>query len=103
MKKLKVVRLSKGLTQKALSERSGVNLRTIQDYESNGGQVIDKANLRTLLNLAKALGCNIKDILEDVELVELYEEMKNLTPPNKGPSYVPKQEVTIYIKELKNE
>ena len=30
-------------------------------------------------------------------------EVENLTPPNKGPSYVPKQEVTIYIKELKNE
>ena len=25
-------------------------------------------------------------------------EVENLTPPNKGPSYVPKQEVTIYIK-----
>ena len=48
-----------------------------KDYESNGGQVIDKANLRTLLNLAKAVGCNIKDILEDVELVELYEEVEN--------------------------
>lgn len=79
MKKLKAVRLSKGLTQKALSERSGVNLRTIQDYESNGGQVIDKSSLRTLLNLTKALGCNIKDILEDVELVELYKEVENAT------------------------
>ena len=79
MKKLKAVRLSKGLTQKALSELAGVNLRTIQDYESNGGQVIDKASLRTLLNLAKALGCNIKDILEDVELVELYKEVENAT------------------------
>lgn len=77
MKKLKAVRLSKGLTQKALSERSGVNLRTIQDYESNGGQVIDQAKLRILLNLAKALGCNIKDILEDVELVELYKDVEN--------------------------
>ena len=28
---------------------------------------------------------------------------ENLTPPNKGPSYVPKKEVTIYITELKNE
>ena len=103
MRKLKIMRTGAGLSQRQLSELSGVNLRTIQDYESNGGQVIDKASLRTLLNLAKALGCNIKDILEDVELVELYEEGENLTPPNKGPSYVPKQEVTIYIKELKNE
>ena len=79
MKKLKAVRLSKGLTQKALSERSGVNLRTIQDYESNGGQLVDRANLRTLLNISKALCCNIKDILEDVGLVELYKEVENAT------------------------
>lgn len=76
MRKLKIMRTGAGLSQRQLSELSGVNLRTIQDYESNGGQVIDKANIRTLLNLAKALGCNIKDILEDVELVELYEEVE---------------------------
>lgn len=76
MRKLKIMRTGAGLSQRQLSELSGVNLRTIQDYESNGGQVIDKANLRTLLNLAKALGCNIKDILEDVELSELYEEVE---------------------------
>ena len=79
MKKLKAVRISKGLTQKALSERSGVNLRTIQDYESNGGQLVDRANLRTLLNISKVLCCNIKDILEDVGLVELYKEVENAT------------------------
>lgn len=77
MRKLKIMRTGAGLSQRQLSELSGVNLRTIQDYESNGGQVIDKASLRTLLNLAKALCCNIKDILEDVELVELYEEVEN--------------------------
>lgn len=79
MRKLKIMRTGAGLSQRQLSELSGVNLRTIQDYESNGGQVIDKANLRTLLNLSKVLGCNIKDILEDVELVELYEEVEKMT------------------------
>lgn len=77
MRKLKIMRTGAGLSQRQLSELSGVNLRTIQDYESNDGQVIDKANLRTLLNLAKALGCNIKDILEDVALVELYKDVEN--------------------------
>lgn len=76
MRKLKIMRTGAGLSQRQLSELSGVNLRTIQDYESNDGQVIDKTNLRTLLNLAKALGCNIKDILEDVGLVELYKEVE---------------------------
>lgn len=76
MRKLKIMRTGAGLSQRQLSELSGVNLRTIQDYESNGGQLVDRANLRTLLNLAKALGCNIKDILEDVGLVELYKEVE---------------------------
>ena len=76
MRKLKIMRTGAGLSQRQLSKLSGVNLRTIQDYEYNGGQVIDKASLRTLLNLAKVLGCNIKDILEDVELVELYKEVE---------------------------
>lgn len=77
MRKLKIMRTEAGLSQRQLSELSGVNLRTIQDYESNGGQLVDRANLRTLLNISKVLGCNIKDILEDVELAELYEEVEN--------------------------
>lgn len=77
MRKLKIMRTGAALSQRQLSELSGVNLRTIQDYESNGGQLVDRANLRTLLNLAKALCCNIKDILEEVELSELYEEVEN--------------------------
>lgn len=79
MRKLKIMRTGAGLSQRQLSELSGVNLRTIQDYESNGGQLVDRANLRTLLNISKVLGCNIKDILEDVELAELYEEVENAT------------------------
>ena len=76
MRRLKIMRTGAGLSQRQLSKLSGVNLRTIQDYESNGGQLVDRANIRTLLNISKALGCNIKDILEDVELVELYEEVE---------------------------
>ncbi len=77
MRKLKIMRTGAGLSQRQLSKLSGVNLRTIQDYESNGGQLVDRANLKTLLNISKVLGCNIKDILEDVGLVELYEEVEN--------------------------
>ena len=77
MRKLKIMRTGAGLSQRQLSKLSGVNLRTIQDYEANGGQLVDRANLRTLLNISKVLGCNIKDILEDAELAELYEEVEN--------------------------
>lgn len=77
MKKLKAVRLSKGLTQKALSERSGINLRTVQDYELKKGAPIESAKLQTLLCLAKALKCKVVDILDDQELIRLYKEIEN--------------------------
>lgn len=77
MKALKWVRCSKGLTQKALAERSGVNYRTIQDYEQDGGVPIEGARLSTLLALAKVLECRITDILDDQDLIRLYQEVEN--------------------------
>ena len=63
MSKLKENRERAGLTQKELSERSGVNIRTIQDY----GQVrklINKAQGLSLYNLANALNVTIEELLE---------------------------------------
>ena len=52
-----------GLTQKELAERSGVKLRTIQQYEMRAKN-INKAAAETLLQLAQVLYCNIEDLLE---------------------------------------
>ena len=52
-----------GLTQKELSERSGVKLRTIQQYEMRAKN-INKAAAETLLQFAKTLYCSIEDLLE---------------------------------------
>ena len=52
-----------GLTQKELAERSGVKLRTIQQYEMRAKN-INKAAAETLLQLAHVLYCNIEDLLE---------------------------------------
>lgn len=52
-----------GLSQKKLSEESGVNLRTLQQYEV-GAKDINKASVSTMTALAKVLGCAIEDLLE---------------------------------------
>ncbi|MBO7121050.1 MAG: helix-turn-helix transcriptional regulator [Bacilli bacterium] len=60
---LKTLRLASGLTQRELSLRANVDLRSIQMYEQ-GRNDINKAQVETLHNLAKALGCRIEDLLE---------------------------------------
>ena len=52
-----------GITQRELSKKSGVNLRTIQQYEHRSKD-INKAAGATLRALAIALSCQIEDLLE---------------------------------------
>ena len=63
MSKLKEVRTGRGLTQKEVSEASGVNLRILQYYEQ-GANDINKAQALTVYKIAQALGCDVDDILE---------------------------------------
>lgn len=63
MSRLKENRERAELTQKELSERSGVNLRTIQDYEQ-GRKSINKAQGLSLYRLANALNVTIEELLE---------------------------------------
>ena len=60
---LKMIRKAIGLTQKELSIKSGVDLRSIQMYEQKRND-INKAQAETLLKLSKALGCSIESLLE---------------------------------------
>lgn len=62
MTKLKKIRLGRHITQAELSERSGVNIRMIQHYEQ-GTKDIKKGNVMTVLSLAEALGCDIREII----------------------------------------
>ena len=50
-------------TQRELSGKSGVNLRTIQQYERRSRD-INKAAGATLRALSIALSCSIEDLLE---------------------------------------
>ena len=61
--KLQRMRRNCRLTQRGLSERSGVNLRTLQQYEL-GTKDINHAAGETLLSLSRTLGCRMDDLLE---------------------------------------
>ena len=52
-----------GYSQKTLSDKSGVSLRMIQQYEQRAKD-INKASGMNLAALAKSLGCEIEDLLE---------------------------------------
>lgn len=52
-----------GISQIELSKRSGVNVRVIQSYEQKLRD-INKAQVSTVASLAKALDCDIVDLME---------------------------------------
>lgn len=70
--KLQAKRKERGLSQSQLAEVSGVNLRTLQKYES-GEKDLNGAKLATLLRFCIALECRLIDILNDPETVQLLE------------------------------
>lgn len=51
-----------GMTQKELAEKSGINIRQIQKYES-GEYDTGNMTLKNAIALADALGCSTKDLL----------------------------------------
>lgn len=60
---LKELRIERGLTQQALSDLSGVPLRTIQKYE-NGECNIENITLKMALKLSKALEISVEDLIK---------------------------------------
>ena len=63
--RLKRMRLLAGLTQKQLSEKAGIPLRTIQQYEQRQKN-INKAQVDYLLSLSSVLCCDIDLLIEKV-------------------------------------
>lgn len=60
---LQILRRSMGYSQKELSEKSGVTLRMIQQYEQRAKD-INKASGLNLIALARTLGCRVEDLIE---------------------------------------
>lgn len=63
--RLQTLRKNIGYSQRELAEKSGVNLRTLQQYELKAKD-INRAATATLLALSKTLGCRIEDLLENI-------------------------------------
>lgn len=55
-------RTSMEMSQRELAEKSGVNLRQIQRYE-NFTSDVGNMTLRNALSIAKALGCEVQDLI----------------------------------------
>lgn len=60
--KLQEMRKRYGYSQRQLAEKTGVNLRTLQQYEI-GSKDLRKASVATVYSLANALGCKVEDIV----------------------------------------
>lgn len=56
------LRCERGLTQAALAEKTGVNIRAIQRYES-GERKIEGASLTVALRIADALGVHPRELI----------------------------------------
>lgn len=63
MNNLQHYRKRAGLSQAALAEMVGISHRTLQDYEQNR-KPLEKAAAITVLNLARALGCTVEDLID---------------------------------------
>ena len=66
MNNLKKYRQAAGLTQPQLAAAVGISHRTLQDYEQDR-KPLEKAAAITVLRMAKALGCTVEDLIEEVE------------------------------------
>lgn len=61
---LREIRKDRHLTQKELAMKSGVNFRSLQDYEQ-GHKKLTSANGEILLRLSTVLGCTTEDLILD--------------------------------------
>lgn len=61
--KLQQQRKKCGYSQRELAEKSGVNLRTLQQYELKTKD-INKASVQSIVSLANVLGCKVEDLME---------------------------------------
>lgn len=63
MPKIKDLRKAKGMTQKELAEKTGLNMRTLQHYEQ-GSKDLNMAAAITVHALAEALGVRMEELLD---------------------------------------
>ena len=70
---LRINRELLGISLEDLSERTGIPINQLQQYEE-GVKDIKNANILTLLKIRKAMECNLSKILTDVKTIEELEK-----------------------------
>lgn len=78
MATLKEIRKLCGMTQKELAEKSGVNIRQIQKYES-GECSLDNMTAKTAGAISSSLGCTVEELISldtSVFTSEMFEAIK---------------------------
>lgn len=73
--RIKHIRLNKGLSQQAVSNKLGIEQSTYSGYESEAGNL----QFNTIVKIAEALNCSIP-FLTDIYSVETNEDMWETTP-----------------------
>ena len=68
--KLKKLRQAAGLSQSQFAEKAEMSVRTLQHYEQ-GSKDFDHARIDTILKACLVLNCNLEDIIENQEYVEM--------------------------------
>lgn len=86
MTNLQSIRLSKNMSQSELAKASGISLRSIQGYESEGRD-INKASGLTLFTLSEVLRCDIKDLMELDFKRTKFEVFQNIVAFNTSDKY----------------
>jgi transcriptional regulator with XRE-family HTH domain len=75
--KLKEARRAAGMMQKELADAAGLPLRTLQHYEQ-GRRNLDGAALDTILNLCIALRCTPDQLVDNPEVVDLWQRFRDM-------------------------
>lgn len=78
---LKYLRREKGMTQDQLSRASGVSRITIARIEATGRI----STTRVIMMLAKALGCDVNDLLGEAEEIPHLRKARDPKSPQNGP------------------
>lgn len=65
MNNLQHYRKKAGLSQSQLAGLVGISVRTLQDYEQDR-KPLEGARAITVLNMSKALGCTVENLLIDI-------------------------------------
>lgn len=72
--RLKEQREKAGLSQGKLADKTGLSVRTLQDYEQ-GRKNLNGAKVVTLLTLCEALDCKLSALISDPQCLRLLKEV----------------------------